>query len=162
MVPLAGELIMEKETTDKLVKAVEKELQAYAKSVLEEFQKRLIQPPLQAAASSLFSNDPEDHSIRDPEEAEPELWSREKKGRYKKLENLLLLLPDRQSQKFSPALIFGGLESFLLFSKQQRVPRRTRSTKTGTRSTLSATTPSSRASSSPSSSRTCRSGPHPR
>ena len=32
----------------------------------------------------------------------------------------MLLLHDRQSQKFSPALIFGGLESFLLFSKQLR------------------------------------------
>ena len=120
VVPLAGEVIMEKETTDKIVESVEKELQGYARSVLEEFQKRLIQPPLQTAASSLFSDDSEDQTIMDPEETEPELWSKEKKVRYEKLENLVQLLPNRQSQKFSPALIFGGLESYLLFSKQQR------------------------------------------
>ena len=76
---------------------------------LEEFQKRLIQPLQQTAASSLFSDDPEDQNIMDSEETEPELWSKEKKDQYKKLENLVQLLTDRQSQTFSPAFIFGGL-----------------------------------------------------
>ena len=30
------------------------------------------------------------------------------------------MLPDRQSQKFEPAQIYGGLQSFLVFTKKQK------------------------------------------
>ena len=32
------------------------------------------------------------------------------------------MLPDQQSQKFGPALIYGGQQSFLVFTKKQKDP----------------------------------------
>ena len=57
VIPLCGVVIMEEETTDDLLKEVERDLSKCAKSISSEWGRRHIQNPLQAAASSILGED---------------------------------------------------------------------------------------------------------
>lgn len=126
VVPLAGELVLEEMTTDEVIQQVEKELRSYAKSILLEFKKRLVQPSLQAALSSLLEDQiSKDHAVFDTSDEEDTetadiTWSKEKKERYLKLKLMIKQLPERQAKKFDPDIIYPGLVGYNIFAKEQK------------------------------------------
>ena len=132
VVPLCGVVNMEEETTSELVKEVEKDLCRCASSIYEEWRRRHIQDPLEAAASSIlgpealqvaqtgaaaFDSDSEDDDAQG-DLHQGGISSAEKRERMTKLRKLVKALPARQGQKFDPILIYPGLESWLTFLKQ--------------------------------------------
>ena len=92
------------------MKQVEITLSNYAKTIHEEWMKRHIQDPLEARASSLLGeealkkdNEMGSEVFEDDEESDD--WSREKKQRFRKLKNLLELLPYHISRRFDPSVV---------------------------------------------------------
>ena len=51
---MAGEVIFEEETTDKLVKVVERDLSQYTKAIHTEWNRHHVQTPLEKAVNALF------------------------------------------------------------------------------------------------------------
>jgi hypothetical protein len=126
VVPLAGILVMEEETTEELEQEVLRALAKYAKSIHDEWMLRHVQSNLEAAASAMLGvaavedDVPEDDDSDGEEEGADASWSRTKKIRFKKLKHLIELLPGRQGQRFDPIIIFPGLESWLTYLKNSR------------------------------------------
>ena len=131
VIPLCGVVIMEEETTDDLLKEVERDLSKCAKSISSEWGRRHIQNPLQAAASSILGEDALEvfqlqggSSVFQEEESEEEeegasaSSSAVKREWMSKLTKLIKALPGRQGQQFDPILIFPGLECWLYFLKE--------------------------------------------
>lgn len=128
-VPLAGELIMEEETTADMIKQVEAELVGYSKDIYNEWMKRHIQTDLEAAASALLGAevfadvniDNEDawDSDEDEDGADKADWSTKKKRHFKLLKNLIKQLPERQATRYDPVTIFPGLECWLGYIKNR-------------------------------------------
>ena len=133
MIPLCGVVIMEEETTDDLLKEVERNLSNCAKSISSEWGRRHIQNPLHAAASSILGEDALEvvqlqggsgvfHSDEEEggEEGAPASLSAVKREWMwmSKLRKLIRALPGREGEKFYPILIFPGLECWLNFLKK--------------------------------------------
>ena len=165
--PLAGEIIMEEETTDEIITEVETKLSTFAGNIHKLWTARQIQTSLEAAACSLLGREilklkdtdtvTEDVEVADTDvvenvvaadtdvvenvvaamgtesDTEHDAEGEESDGgdtltavsvsvtnsndTYKKLLNLIQLLPERQGGNFDPSVIFPGLHSWLTFLK---------------------------------------------
>ena len=125
--PLAGEVILEKITSEELVTKVEAKLEKFAKSIDKEWKKRQVQTPLEKAASAVLSSDVFQENLEvdvgtDGSEGEQvvedEGWGTEKKKRFKLLKSLIDALPAHQAERFQAIEIFPGLESYLRYFKE--------------------------------------------
>ena len=128
IIPLAGEIILEIETTEEMVTEVEKKLSKYAKEIFDEWKKRHIQTNLEKAASALFSEEvfmeigeDEGHHWETLKEEEEKLPN-EKKKRLLLLKNLISELTSYQGEKFDYRPIYPGLDSWLTFLKNNLEP----------------------------------------
>ena len=136
IIPLAGEIIMEVETTEEMVKAVEVELSKYAKEIFTEWKKRHVQTNLEKAASALFSEEVfeeinvEEVDSWDAFEVDEENLPNEKKKRLLLLKNLISELPSYQGERFDYKLIYPGLDSWLTFLKNNLEPAEGKKKKT--------------------------------
>ena len=132
VIPLCGVVIMEEETTDDLLKEVERDLSKCAKSISSEWGRRHIQNPLQAAASAILGEDAlevvqlegsdvfhSEEEESDQEEGVSASSSAVRKELMSKLRKLIKALPGRQGHQFDPILIFPGLECWLNFLKEK-------------------------------------------
>ena len=123
--PLAGEVILEKETSKEVVRKVEIILEGFAQEIDSEWKRRQIQTGLERAASQLFSPEPvEENSDEESdvleENEEQEDWGADKKRKFKLLKSLIGELPDHQAERFSAIEIFPGLMSYLSYFKDSR------------------------------------------
>ena len=125
--PLAGEVILEKITSEELVTKVEAKLEKFAKSIDKEWKKRQVQTPLEKAASAVLSSEVFQENLEVDEGTdgsegehvvEDEGWGTEKKKRFKLLKSLIDALPAHQAERFQAIEIFPGLESYLRYFKE--------------------------------------------